>query len=240
MMDPGSLASSLGAALGVLKPTKAKLKCVGSNLPSGVVELECMFNPTEYRIAQSAQVSRNNTAAKAGGTADFSGTGPITLTLQLFFDAFAATSGNVAPQVNTLMSWTRPVDGSTPPAPPQVSFKWGGNQMLNDFHGFLRTVSANYTIFRTDGTPVQARVDLTIEGDTSPLPGQNPTSRSIDSRRTHMVVSGDTLQSVAFAELGRPTYWRAIADLNGIDDPLRVPTGTVLLIPTAADAARSS
>ena len=65
MMDPGSLASSLGAALGVLKPTKARLKCVGTNLPSGVVELECMFNPTEYRIAQSARVSRNNTAAKA-------------------------------------------------------------------------------------------------------------------------------------------------------------------------------
>jgi nucleoid-associated protein YgaU len=239
-MDPMSAASALGSALGILKPTKAKLVCVGSNLPSGQTELECMFNPTEYRIAQSAQVSRNNTAAKEGGTADFSGTGPVTLTLQLFFDDFASTSGNVTPKINTLMSWTRPVSGSTPPAPPQVAFRWGGNQMLSDFHGFLRTVSANYTIFRTDGTPVQARVDITLEGDTQPLPGQNPTSRSIDSRRTHMIVAGDTLQSVAYKELGRPAYWRAIADLNGIDDPLRVPTGTVLLIPSAADAARAS
>jgi LysM repeat protein len=239
-MDPGAMASALGAGLGILKPTKAKLVCVGSNLPSGLTELACMFNPTEYRIAQTSQVSRNTSATKEGGTADFAGTGPVTLTLQLFFDDFASTNGNVTPMINTLMSWTRPVTGSSPAAPPQVAFKWGGNRMLDDFHGFLRSVSANYTIFRTDGTPVQARVDITIEGDTQPLPGQNPTSRSIASKRTHQVVAGDTLQSVAYKELGKPAYWRAIADLNGIDDPLRVPSGTVLLIPTAADAAKGS
>jgi nucleoid-associated protein YgaU len=53
-------------------------------------------------------------------------------------------------------------------------------------------------------------------------------------------VEGETLQSVAYAELGRPAYWRAIAQLNGIDDPLRVRAGTVLLIPSVADAARNA
>jgi nucleoid-associated protein YgaU len=54
------------------------------------------------------------------------------------------------------------------------------------------------------------------------------------------MIDGDTLQSVAYTELGNPAYWRAIADLNGIDDPQRVTAGTTLLIPSVADAARGS
>jgi nucleoid-associated protein YgaU len=54
------------------------------------------------------------------------------------------------------------------------------------------------------------------------------------------MIEGDSLQSIAYRELGKAAYWRAIADLNGIDDPLRVTAGTVLLIPSVADAARAS
>jgi hypothetical protein len=31
-----------------------------------------------------------------------------------------------------------------------------------------------------------------------------------------------------------------LADVNGIDDPLRVPSGTTLILPPAHDAARKS
>jgi hypothetical protein len=80
-------------------------------------------------------------------------------------------------------------------------------------------------------------VDVTIEGQQEQIGGQNPTSHAVNSRRVHTMIDGDTLQSVAYRELGKPAYWRAIADLNGIDDPLRLPAGTVLLIPSLADAA---
>ena len=55
------------------------------------------------------------------------------------------------------------------------------------------------------------------------------------------MIEGDTLQSVAYRELGKPTYWRAIAELNDIDDPMRAGRpGTVLLIPSVADATRGA
>ena len=55
------------------------------------------------------------------------------------------------------------------------------------------------------------------------------------------MIEGDSLQSIAFRELrARPTYWRAIAELNGIDDPMRITPGTVLIVPDVADAARAS
>ncbi len=89
-----------------------------------------------------------------------------------------------------------------------------------------------------DGTPVRATVELTIVGQSEKLARTNPTSHAIDSRRVRTLTDGDTLQSIAHRELGKAAYWRAVAELNGIDDPQRVSSGTVLLIPSLADAAR--
>ncbi len=66
---------------------------------------------------------------------------------------------------------------------------------------------------------------------------QNPTSGSHEVRRVHRIVAGDSLASVAFGEYGDPTAWRALAAFNEIDDPLRVPTGRVLLLPTPEELA---
>jgi hypothetical protein len=239
----GSVGSAIGEALGLLKPDKAKLVCAPDNLPAGPSEIECMFNPTEYRLTQTLNVARNQSAAKEGGTPQFSGTNAMTLTTQLFFDDFASMQGDVTPKITTLLSWTKPTQSSLDkqrPCPPMVSFRWGGNTQLDHFSGYLKSVAVNYTIFRKDGTPVQAKVDITIEGKAETIGGQNPTSHSINSRRVQTTVEGDTLQSVAYRELGKAAYWRAIAELNGIDDPQQVPAGTVLLIPTLADAARGS
>ncbi len=239
----GSAASAVGAALGLTKPDKAKLVCVGSNQPRDAGPIECMFNPTEYRLTQTLNVTRYRTKSKHGGTAEFAGTNAMSLTAQLFFDDFASAKGDVTPKISTLLSWTKATEDSlrpgNSPCPPLVKFVWG-NKQLDDFSGYLKSVIVNYTVFRTDGTPVQAKVDITLEGQPDPIGAQNPTSHAANSRRTHTMIEGDTLQSVAYQELGKPAYWRAIAELNGIDDPLRLPAGTALLIPSRADAARNS
>ena len=42
---------------------------------------------------------------------------------------------------------------------------------------------------------------------------------------------GDSLPSIAFRSYGDPTRWRAIAEANGIDDPLALRRGHVLGVP---------
>jgi nucleoid-associated protein YgaU len=244
MEAAGSAAGAIGEALGLIKPDKAKLIIVGANKPdSGPTEIVAMFNPTEYTLNQTVSVSRNTTPASPGGTPEFGGTSPMTLTMSLFFDDFASAKGDVTPKITTLLSWTKPTKKSRDagrPCAPLVAFKWGGNPQLDSFRGFLNKVNVTYTIFRKDGTPVQAKVDIGIEGEHEPSSGTNPTSHAANSRRTHIMIEGDTLQSVAYLELGKPVYWRAIAQLNRIDDPFRLAPGTVLLIPSLADAARGS
>jgi nucleoid-associated protein YgaU len=45
------------------------------------------------------------------------------------------------------------------------------------------------------------------------------------------VRDGDTLPGIAYDAYADPTCWRAIADANGVEDPLRLKRGTELTIP---------
>jgi hypothetical protein len=259
-------AGAVGAVAGLLKHGKAKLvfadekgdagggglggallSAAASALPIPGLgpedkdsELTFMFNPTEYRISQSVDVRRTPAKWEPGGKIEYVSTGPMTLQMQLFFDDFGSAKGDVTPKISKLLQWQLPSGspGSRKP-PPFVKFQWGNTQ-LDTFTGIITTVNVNYTIFRKDGTPLQAKVDLTIEGTRKIAPGKNPTSHAVDMRRVHTVVEGETLQSVAWTELGDAGLWRSIADANDIDDPLRVPPGRTLLIPSAADAARTA
>ena len=239
--SPTAALKSIGEGLGLIKPEKAKLVVDDDNTPDGDTEIECMFNPTEYRLTQTLNVTRNRSPNREGGTPEYGGTNAMTLSTRLFFDDFASREGDVTPKITTLLSWTKPTRSSRDanrPCPPRIAFRWGGNPQLDDFKGFLKNVGVTYKVFRKDGTPVQAEVEISIEGEQQEFGSQNPTSHAANSRRVHTLIEGETLQSVAYAELGRPTYWRAIAELNAIDDPFRLRVGSVLLIPSLGDAAR--
>jgi nucleoid-associated protein YgaU len=239
----GSAASAVGEALGLIKPEKAKLVIKGSNKPKDAKDIECMFNPTEYSLNQTVTVTRHKSPSKPGGTPEFAGTNAMTFSATLLFDDYAAMEGDVTPTITKLLSWTKPTEDSVKkcqPCPPLVAFQWGSNKQLENFRGLLTKVDVKYLLFRRDGTPVQADVAITITGETETVGGTNPTSHSTNTTRTHTVVEGETIQAVAYSELGKPAYWRAIADMNDIDDPLRVPAGSVLLIPSVADAAKNS
>lgn len=236
-------------AVGFLKPGKAKLVRVESGLEADInailspkskdeTELVFMFNPTQYKLSQSVKIDRTKSIWNAGGSAEYLGTGPMILSMELFFDDFASARGDVTPKISKLLEWQMPNDIDEVP-PPLVKFQWG-NKQLDDFTGVITQLDINYTVFRRDGVPLQAKVSITVEGALTLVPGTNPTSHAVDMRRIHTVIEGETIASVAYAELGRPSYWRAIAEVNGIDDPLRVKPGQALLIPSAADAARSA
>jgi nucleoid-associated protein YgaU len=77
-------------------------------------------------------------------------------------------------------------------------------------------------------------VDLELaqaEASTPPGQAQNPTTRGVAGLRSHAVLEGDSLPSIAHAAYGDPTRWRAIAEANEIDDPLQLQRGRALTIP---------
>jgi nucleoid-associated protein YgaU len=197
----------------------------------GVIDFQ--FNPKEVTITKSAAWKREpSKKSKKAPPPEFNGPEPSKMTLEMFFDATGPRDGSVVVAVEKLLSCcvaTPETAGSSKPMPPLVVLHWGS---ISSFPAFVTSVSAKFTLFSSDGTPIRAVCSVSLEE----MPGepfrQNPTSGSHQVRRVHRTVAGDSLASVAFAEYGDPTAWRPLAAFNGLDDPLRVPTGTVLLLPS--------
>lgn len=200
--------------------------------------LSCRFNPTEYTVATAANWSSSPGSGTEGAPIpQFIGSTARTLQLELFFDQRDSSSGNVAGDVDLLFTWTAPTRESIAkqaPRPPLVVFHWGTSTSAS-FQAYVQSVSARYSLFRADGTPVRAHVNVTLQEAPQEPAAQNPTSGGPGWHRTHTLAAGDTLQSVAFAEYGDATAWRILAESNGIDDPLRVLPGTRLLVPPVPD-----
>jgi nucleoid-associated protein YgaU len=62
----------------------------------------------------------------------------------------------------------------------------------------------------------------------------NPTTRANAGHGIHIVKDGDTLPSIAYSNYGDATVWRAIADANGIENPLHLRRGRSLSLPKLA------
>jgi hypothetical protein len=125
----------------------------------------------------------------------------------------------------------RTVSEATKPRPPMVVFAWGG---FRSFSAVVTNMTQTFTLFLADGTPVRAKVAISIKEAPLPQSGQNPTSRAAGARRSRMVQLGDTLDWIATEELGDPNAWRLIAEINDLEDPRRLRPGQILLIPSAS------
>lgn len=225
------------AYLSFLEPMEGG-KAGGPVSVNGKSRLEFAFNPKEYTVKKTAEWQRKSTpGAKQTSPPEFTGSGPRQLDLEIFLDGTDSAHTDVTKDVETLLACVTPLDkalASDKPKPPFVLFGWG--QQVT-FTGYVKSVSAKYTLFRSDGTPVRAVCSVNLEEMPDPEARQNPTSGGLVPVRGHTVMSGDSLASIAYQEYGDATRWRAIAHANDIDDPLRLRPGTRLLVPQARDAA---
>jgi nucleoid-associated protein YgaU len=203
-------------------------------------KIDFQFNPKELSLTKNAKWKRESQRnAKKSGTLQFLGSDPSKLTLEMFFDATDTMGDKVVKVVDKLFSCCVPTDKSRQSkkgSPPWVIFHWGG---LTSFPSYVSSVTAKYTLFTPGGTPVRAVCTVTLEEISGEQGGQNPTSGALAARDAHVTVVGDTLHSIAYRSYGDPKLWRAIAEANRIDDPMRLRPGTRLLIPALEEIATS-
>lgn len=95
----------------------------------------------------------------------------------------------------------------------------------------LKEVTVTFQRFDKNGDPTRAKIDLKLELYVPPPKGTNPTSFSPAGGRVHMTSAGDNLQGIAQGTYADPSAWRAIAEANDIDDPLRLRNGRTLFLP---------
>jgi hypothetical protein len=227
-------------------------KLENAKLSSDASIVSMLLNPKSLSITRGANWSSNNgggrtktapPAASGGmgapvpvgcGPLQYMGSQPGQLDMTVWFDQSLVPGGDISADCDQVQNWTCPTDFGPDQKthPPKVTFSWG----MFRFVGHVSSVKINYRMFGVGGRPLRAEVNVSLKENPDTLALTNPSSGGIAGRKMHVLSEGDSLQSIAYAEYGKPSMWRVLAEANGIDDPLRVPPGTALLIPPTPSA----
>jgi hypothetical protein len=201
-------------------------------------EITCLFNPKDYAVTKTnnwkAEPKQGETAAKPS----FTGGTPWEMTLQLLFDSsllkpphttVKVITGKLFDAMNATCGEGAGSGGKkNTKRPPTITFNFG----WFTFVGVVKNLSVQYTLFTHEGEPIRADVKLALmQWEVERPPGQNPTTQGEAGLGAHVVRDGDSLPSIAYQVYGDATKWRAIAQANGIDDPLRLRGGRMLSVP---------
>jgi hypothetical protein len=200
---------------------------------SGGVSVGCMFNPFEYAVSKTNTYKEERQNRSDVPSFEFEKAGPQTLQLSLVFDTFE--SGDDV-SLKTKKLWKlmesktrRSGNRNRKVPPPEVAFEWG----VFRFVAVITQMTQKFTLFKSDGTPVRATVEVTFtqHKDLNDYPNQNPTSGGGDIERVWQVIAGDRIDTIAHEVYGDATRWRTIAEYNQLDNPLQLRSGQQLIIP---------
>ena len=187
--------------------------------------IEVLFNPSEYNV----QIANNYKDTKTPGIEKpipqyVSGNGR-TLTMDLYFDTYTDGHGSDVTRKTNQVAKLLGIDGH---APPHVEFRWGEFA----FRAVVEQLAQRFTMFRSDGVPVRAKLTVTFKG-VKPLAEQlkDPRRNSSDKTKQRTLTADSSIWLIAAKEYGDPRYWRLIARQNGIDDPAAIRPGTALVLP---------
>jgi LysM repeat protein len=215
--------------------TKAQLQIDGS------APFDVLFNPTEYSISKSNEWKFEKVTGTAFTPPAFGGGNPRELTLNLLLDASLLGKTQhvrgITDQLFRMMEVPGGSSGgSSSAAPPFITFTWGSE---TTFKSVCTSLTVAYKLFRPNGDPIRADVKMTLKqaepastaSSTGANRGTNPTTRAKAGHGVHTVKDGDTLPSIAYEAYGDATVWRAIADANGVENPLHLRRGRALSLP---------
>ncbi|MFE2216580.1 LysM peptidoglycan-binding domain-containing protein [Streptomyces canus] len=191
---------------------------------AGIVHLR--FNPTEFQLSKANTFAEIPVPGLETPPLQYVRGGAETLK----FDALVDTTDTSDDVDSVYVARLRGLMAKTESehAPPVVEFVWGSTR----FRGVVDSLGVTYLLFRADGSPVRARVSVSLkEHRTAAEQRNNPPGSSPTVTKTYAVRRGDTLSSVSQAVYRSPRHWRVLAAANGISDPRRLEPGQLLTVP---------
>lgn len=184
------------------------------------------FNPTDYKLSKSNTFAEITIPGLETPPLQYVRGGSETLSVQALVDTSDTLENVRTTYVDGVRNLMRP--DSREHAPPVVRFVW--DEAV--FTGVLEKLDVNYVLFRQDGVPLRAQLDVTLkEFRPAAQQVQDPPRSSPTVEKSYVVRRGDTLSSISSAVYRRPDAWRELALANGITDPRQLTPGRVLTVP---------
>jgi nucleoid-associated protein YgaU len=226
--------------------THAVLHVDGKPTTEGVT---FQFNPTSITLSHSPSLDERGAPKAATNEAQMTvqSDGGDSVAPQLVIEKLGRTSFKLSQltfdglktQENCakLLTWSYAYedDETAKLAMTPLVFAWGdfafGPRTKSAIPVILTKADVTWDRFTARGKPIRAKVSLELQPKAQNPMTQNPTSGGRPGRREHVVVAGERLPGIAAATYGQPEDWRRLAELNSIDDPLRVRPGASLYLP---------
>ena len=195
-----------------------------------------LFNPEEYSLNRDINYAQIAVPGLSGPLLQFVNGNMQTLEMELFLDTYeehregSRTRNQAGDDVRAQVKRVTDLMNIDPGihAPPVLLFTWG----TLSFTCVLARASQRYIMFRPDGVPVRARVQVTFnEFRNADLEAKEVKRETADYTKTCIVTTGETLSAIAGREYGDPKLWRPIALANNVRDPQRLQPGIRLVIP---------
>ena len=195
-----------------------------------------LFNPEQYTLERKNSFSPVTIHGLSSPLLQFSHGELKTLQMELFFDSREAHSVNSVPRTTVNSDVRLVVDkflalmdiDQKLHAPPVLVFHWGS---LN-FQCVLASASQQYTMFKENGQPLRAKLNVSFQEFTDiEIEGMKIARQTADYTKVHTVGEGETLAGIAQKLYDDASKWRPIALMNKLTDPRKLAVGTKLLVP---------
>lgn len=138
----------------------------GAKPGARLASVKFQFNPNALALTKNTEWRRNpSRMAGETSTPEFLGSGPRSLSVDVFLDATATHDNSVETGVEQLLLACVPTKKSlaaNKPASPWVRFEWGTSKTTS-FDGVMTNLSVDYSLFDVDGRPLRATCSLSIE-----------------------------------------------------------------------------
>lgn len=204
--------------------------------------------PAGVQFSTGGQYSTDTVASASGsGPVQWLGTQATTFSFNFILDKSSvdaaspasgtAGNGSVMPIVEQLISLCEPEGGMASSligvsTAPLVVLIWG--EFVSPLC-FVSSLNVNFTKFDTSGSPTRAEGSISLQQYPLPTLGTNPTSGGEYARRSATMIEGDSLAHTAYREYRSAARWRDLAQANEIDDPMRLPVGSAVMVPAASE-----
>jgi hypothetical protein len=218
-------------------------------------ELEVQFNPATLKLTLANQVDQQHTQGQQ--RRQFLGASSTTLAFDLVFDTAeeGTTTAPVSVRGRTAMVERFLLPTQDKPSPPKVRFQW--NELRLD--GVIEGLSIDFELFASDGTPLRAKMSVTIKeqnrkyqaaqlgpaarnardatrpGGSGTGPGTTAGGGALTAgARTETALNGESAAQFA-ARVGLdPAAWRGV--VGATDNPLAIGGGAELTFDASAGA----
>ena len=219
------------------EPTRIKIDVMGKNGKAiqEFKDLEVQLNPPEYTVTKGAQIAEIGIPGLDSPILQFVRGTNEQVALKLFFDT---TEDGTDVRERTEKFYRLVKIDSELHAPPLCRLSWqkplGGvvTGQENKFVGIVSNLTQRFILFKSDGTPLRAELDITFkEYKNIKIQLKELNLKSADYTKIRKVQRGDTLSGIAAEEYDDPGKWREIAEANDIVNPRVLMPSQILEIP---------